>query len=171
MENKKGFLYLVIGTIIFFVILIILFAICQKNPTDLSSEASSNSSLELSELNFDWGEIPIKGGKVLHNFKLGNSGSEILRINSIETSCMCTTARLITDQGEEGPSFSMAHQAGRQDSWVGEISPGEEAELTVIFDPLFHGPDGLGPITRTITFQTNDIDNKTVELRLDGNVI
>ena len=45
------------------------------------------------------------------------------------------------------------------------------AVVNVVFDPMFHGPQGTGPITRIVSFDTNDSGNRTVEFRLTGNVV
>ena len=53
----------------------------------------------------------------------------------------------------------------------GVVKPGETADINVVFDPMFHGPQGTGPITRLVSFNTNDSSNRTVEFKLTGNVI
>ena len=54
---------------------------------------------------------------------------------------------------------------------VFEVKPGKTAELIVEFDPLFHGPSGIGPINRTITMDTNDANNSTLSFNLTANVV
>lgn len=54
--------------------------------------------------------------------------------------------------------------------YVTEVAPGQSAKLTVIFDPLFHGPNGIGDITRTITMSTNDKANPTLGFFLSAKV-
>jgi len=56
-------------------------------------------------------------------------------------------------------------------SSVFEVKPGETAELLVEFDPAFHGPSGVGPITRTITMNTNDVKNPVLSFNLTANVV
>ena len=45
-----------------------------------------------------------------------------------------------------------------------------EKFLLMYADDL-HGPQALGPVTRYITFSTNDPNNKSVEYTLTGNVV
>ncbi len=55
-------------------------------------------------------------------------------------------------------------------SWIGEVSPGQEAQLEVIFDPAYHGPQGVGPINRLVAVETNDKSNSRIEFSLTGTV-
>ena len=89
-----------------------------------------------------------------------------MQLTGIKTSCVCTKAQVVID-GKTSPYFSM-HSTS---SWVGEVAPGKEAQLTVIFDPAFHGPTGVGPIERLIDIQTNDIQNPNLEFSLKGVVV
>ena len=128
---------------------------------------SENTNLEvLGEKTHSWNDIDINGGNVEHTFNIKNSGEGMLEITNFQTSCMCTEVQ-IDIKGEESPVFGMHSQS----SWKGEIEPGESASIRVVFDPLFHGPQGVGPITRLVSFNTNDPNNKSVELQLTGNVI
>jgi len=68
---------------------------------------------------------------------------------------------------QTSPKFKMHEKS----SYVFEVNPGETAELIVEFDPAFHGPSGVGPITRTITMNTNDTKNSTLTFNLTGNVV
>jgi len=79
---------------------------------------------------------------------------------------MCTTAQVIID-GKSSPLFKM-HQ---KSAWTGEVQPGKEAELKVIFDPAFHGPSGVGAMTRQIEVATNDKNNPKLEFMLKGVVV
>ena len=50
-------------------------------------------------------------------------------------------------------------------------SPGETAEIIADFDPAYHGPQGTGPVTRIVSFETNDPDHPYVELGFKGTVV
>ena len=52
---------------------------------------------------------------------------------------------------------------GGKENWVRET-----AEVKVIFDPAFHGPQGRGAFTRIVKFQTSDPARRSVELTLTG---
>jgi hypothetical protein len=114
-----------------------------------------NVNVTIDKLSHDWGQIGINDGKVRAEFALTNSGSASLKLANVSTSCMCTTAQVEID-GRKSPYFGM-HQ---KSSWSGEVAPGGVAKLVVEFDPAFHGPEGIGQITREITVETNDPDQK-----------
>ena len=79
---------------------------------------------------------------------------------------MCTTAQLRTS-GETSKKFGMHEKTAN----VFEVQPGETAEVVVEFDPLFHGPSGVGPINRTVTMNTNDSSQPQLSFQLAANVV
>ena len=105
-------------------------------------------------------------GNVTKSFAIKNTGTGILKIFNIKTSCHCTRA-YITIEGVDSPSFGMSDLS----SWVGEVVGGKEAKLTVVFDPAFHGPSGVGPINRFVSVETNDRANTKLTFTLTGVVI
>jgi hypothetical protein len=79
---------------------------------------------------------------------------------------MCTEAQVVIND-EKSPVFGMHSRS----SWKGVVSSGESADVKVVFDPLFHGPQGTGPITRLVSFETNDPESPRMEFKLTGNVV
>ncbi len=115
------------------------------------------------------GDIPYSGGDLIETFAVKNVGDKNLEIANLATSCMCTKAYL--KQGSvKGEEFGMKGMSAPS-SWKGIIKPGETAEVVMDFDPTYHGPSGIGPITRTVSFETNDPDKPYVEVGFDGTVI
>jgi hypothetical protein len=165
MGNKN---IILVGAVIISSALILLLGIGLVNsskPATLS--ANSNTKIEiLGAKTHDWGEIDINGGIVEKVFQIKNNGESDLVMTNFKTSCMCTETQ-ISINGKDSPVFGMHTKSG----WQGTLKPGETADVNVAFDPLFHGPQGTGPITRLVSFNTNDPDNKTVEFRLSGNVV
>lgn len=143
--------------------------VSKKSPPALVG--AKDAKLEIVEKNFDWQEIDYDKGIVKHSFKIKNVGTSVLELANLQTNCMCTTAKVIiknqNGEMENSPAFGM-HSAS---SWVGKISPNLEAEIEVAFDPAFHGPQGVGPVARIISFSTNDPENPAVELNLTGTVV
>lgn len=133
-------------------------------PAKITS--SQNAKVSVDQKTFDWGNIPYSGGNATKTFSIKNTGTDTLQLTGVKTSCTCTKAQIVID-GKSSPYFSM-HATS---SWVGEVAPGKEAQLTVIFDPAFHGPTGVGPIERLIDIQTNDIQNPNLEFSLKGVVV
>lgn len=163
MNEKKLLIVFILGTI-----LILGGGVMILNSQNTSSKitSSSNAKTEVAETKFDWGQIDYNGPKATKTFKIKNSGSAALQLTNVKTSCTCTSAQIIIDKNSS-PRFSMHNTS----SWIGEVQPGKEAELVVIFDQTFHGPSGIGPIERIISLETNDLQNPKLEFYLTGNVV
>lgn len=163
MNDKK----IIIGFIIF-TLLILGVGIYILSVSTIQSQLSTSQNARVStdHKNFDWGNISYGGGIATHTFTIKNSGSEVLKLTNIKTSCTCTQAK-VEIEGKTSPLFSM-HSTS---SWVGEVAPSKEAKLSVIFDPAFHGPSGVGSVERLISLETNDAANAKMEFSLKGVVI
>ncbi len=164
MNDKK----LIIGFIVLTILILGggIFVLSSTSATPAKITASQNAKVEVPQKTFDWGNIPYSGGNATKTFTLKNVGTDVLKLSGIKTSCVCTKAQISVD-GKTSPYFSM-HSTS---SWVGEVAPGKEAELLVIFDPAFHGPTGVGPIERLISVETNDSQNPSLEFSLKGVVV
>lgn len=134
--------------------------------TSQGTSQSNEAKLFVNEKTHNWGRIEYGGGNVEKTFTIKNTGSSVLKLYNIKTSCMCTTAKL-TINGIDSPSFAM-HESS---SWVGEVASNKEAVLTVVFDPAFHGPTGVGQVTRQVLVKTNDKANPSLEFNLTGLVV
>lgn len=126
-------------------------------------ETSNGAKVSLSETAWEWGEIGIKDGKVEKEFEIKNTGSDTLKLYNIATSCMCTTAQFMDDDSH---IFGMHTKSG----YVKEVKLGESTKIKVVFDPLFHGPDGVGPISRQVTMMTNDPEQNNLSFMLTATV-
>lgn len=134
--------------------------------TTVQVTADSQVAIEIESNRFDWGTIDINDGIVTKNFSIKNTGSSDLKLYNVKTSCMCTTAQLKTPQ-----TISKKYQMHENSSDIIEVRPGDMAELFVEFDPAFHGPSGVGPISRTITISTNETKNPSLTFLLSANVV
>lgn len=112
------------------------------------------TALAATETQFDFGEVSMARGKVMHDFKIKNTSSAPVTIARLYTSCMCTEANLITARGSVGPFGMMGH--GFVPTISETLAPGEEATVQAVFDPAAHGPAGVGPIDRVVTVETKD---------------
>jgi len=129
--------------------------------------ASDNVKAEtLDPTSFDWGNIPYDGEKATKTFIVKNKGTESLKLYNIKTSCHCTKAYM-TINGIDSASFGMSGVS----NWVGKVAPGKEAKLTVVFDQTYHGPSGVGPITRFVSLDTNDRGIPKITYTLSGTVV
>lgn len=130
----------------------ILFWLGRGNINDPNNSAnlSENVALNLaaSEDYYNFGEISMAAGKISHDFKVKNSGAELVKIEKLYTSCMCTAAYFFQNGKKLGPFGMSGH--GFVPPLRKIISPGEEVIISVTFDPAAHGPAGVGPIEREI---------------------
>ena len=124
------------------------------SPNGATSSAKSGEALAIEEANnYDFGIVSMAAGKVKHQFKIKNTSNEVVTINKIYTSCMCTTASLTAGGKQFGPYGMPGHDAiPRIDQTV---TPNEEVVVEVIFDPAAHGPAGVGRIQRAITVEND----------------
>lgn len=152
----------------------------DKSDASLLSVNNSGRLTTMEKTSFDWGDINIEGGKVEHVFTLKNSGEEDLIIKSANTTCMCTTATVEAPDGSASPTFGMHESI----PWGYPIKPGEDFNVKVVFDPMAHGPTGVGAIQRSVFILSSSKPNAefaqqlpeasgsaVTELKLTGNVL
>ena len=102
------------------------------------------------------------------DFRLRNTGSQPLEISQVRTSCMCTFAKIETSNGQS-PEFNMAmHNDATVNTWKGLVNPGEEAVVTVTYNPVLMPVEGS--VARNVKFATNDPQNPIVELGVHATV-
>ncbi len=146
----------------------------QKNPTEKDFGGAIKA---IDGLIYDFGNIDINGGIVSKTFKFENTDSKSLAIYEATTSCGCTTGEIRLGSKNYGP-FGMHNQTKQ----TIEIPPQSTFEVTISYDPLFHGPSDLGPRQRTLfLFSSAAADGEVVrnyegkpnftEISVKGNVI
>lgn len=124
----------------------------------IKSKASDNPPvIEIKDPKYDFGTISQADGVVSTVFNIKNTGESDLIIDNMDSSCMCTTARLIY-KGEEGPKFGMSMHGDNPKDYSLTIPPGDSAQLRVYYDPMAHGVQKKEElkITREITIVSND---------------
>lgn len=101
-----------------------------------------NPKIEISPASFDFGQIDF-GVIAKKTFEIKNSGTDVLKINRVSTSCSCTTAK-VSDEN---------------------LEPGQTAELLVSYDTaaMGTGSHGKGNQQRIIYVRSNDPKNPQVE--------
>jgi hypothetical protein len=162
-DNKILFALVGVATVAIF----ILGLVVTSNAAPKELEKNAEVKLEFQgPSTHDWGAIDIFGGNVEKIFTVKNTGEGTLQMTNFKTSCMCTEVQ-VELAGEKSPMFGM-HSAS---NWVANLGPGEEANLRVIYDPLAHGPNATGPVTRFVSFDTNDPSLPYAELRANANVV
>ena len=158
-------IFIAIAVITIFLLFGVVFA-AGKMTNDAKVATSSDAKVELSTTSYDWGEIGINNGQAEAVFEIKNIGSQTLKLFNATTSCACTTAQL-----QVGDKLSPLFGMHTKSAYVTDVPPGETAKVKAVFDPLFHGPNGLGPISRQVTLSTNDPGNPSLTLLLSAVVI
>lgn len=108
----------------------------------------------------DFGKISMAAGNVSHRFTIENTGGSAITVTKLYTSCMCTTATLITLAGKKGPFGMPGHTPIPSITEI--MGPEGRAQVEIVFDPKAHGPAGVGRIERVITVENNA--GKSLEL-------
>lgn len=137
----------------------------NSSQTPQATSSQNAKAYTISPTSADWGQIPMYKGNVTKEFILKNTGTDTLKLFNVKTSCHCTKAHL-TINSKDSPNFGMDSYS----SWVGEVAPGKEAKLSVVFDPAYHGPQGVGPINRFVSVETNDKTNSKLTFTVTGTV-
>lgn len=164
MKDKNVFVIMIIATI---VVLGAAVFILGSSPSPSNVKVSESArAYTIDPTSFDWGDIPYEGEKATKSFAVKNDGTDILKLFNVRTSCHCTVAR-VSINGVESQNFGMSGVS----SWIGEVPPGKTAKLIVVFDQKYHGPQGVGPITRFVSVDTNDKNIPNLTFTLTGNVV
>jgi len=130
--------------------------------------ARNISTLTAPETFYDFGTISMKNGNVSKVFKVTNLTSQDIKILSITTSCMCTTAYIIKEDGSKSRPYGMPGHGGAVPKANAIVGVDESLDIEVVFDPKAHGPAGIGLIERTVFLE--DENGNTVELKFRANV-
>ena len=131
----------------------------SKKVADYSADDPNAPKLETTEKRYDFGKITLQD-VVSHDFNINNVGKNPLVITDLMTSCHCTTVILKVPGKADSPEFGMHTEGG----WQGEVPPETEAVLAVTYEPAKH--PARGPVSRVITFNSNDPSNQKVQLEV-----
>lgn len=142
-----------------------IFWVSATTSTPSVSASQNAKATTIDPTSADWGQIPMFKGNVSKIFRIKNTGTDTLKLFNPSTSCHCTTVQIDTPT-DESPVIRMDALS----SWVGTVAPGKEAKVIAVFDPAFHGPDAVGPITRFIKVETNDKAESTLTFTVTGTV-
>lgn len=143
-----------------------------SRPAIIEGEAGI---LTAEETFYDFGQISMKDGNVSKIFKVTNFGAGDVKLTDVSTSCMCTAAYILRDDGSKLGPFGMPGHGGtggmpgHGDGKAGEIIPaGEFRDIEVVYDPNAHGPAGVGLVDRFIYLE--DENGQKLELEIKANV-
>lgn len=149
------------------VVILVLFGIMALGRPQQASvpnpAQAATSVLKTSENFHDFGTISMAKGLVNYPFTITNSTSEDITIDSVTTSCMCTSAYLVNGQSKKGP-FGMPGM-GYVPRANELVKAGETRTVDVVYNPAAHGPAGVGPIDRFVYVQDSKGGVVTFEIK------
>jgi hypothetical protein len=116
--------------------------------TLLGACVSYQPSIILEEDHFNFGDV-INGEIVTYELIVSNQGNSPLEVESVSTSCGCTTATL-------EPMT---------------IQPGEKGTLHIEFDSGAHGPELTGELVRQIFIVSNDPNMPEAKIEFTANIL
>lgn len=115
----------------------------------------------------DFGTISMKDGNVTKEFTITNQSASPVKVSTVVTSCMCTSAFLVNARGSVKGPFGMPG--------MGYVPPADEVieaggsrTLRVVYNPNAHGPAGVGAIDRFIT--VTDSTGAALQFEIKANV-
>ncbi len=143
----------------------------QEARTEVREYKLANAPVERPQIvlepqKVDLGDVSTKKGKVETSITIKNIGHKDLIVDSLSTSCGCTTVSVVNN-GEEGPVFGTSTPS---EGWSTTIQPGETAELRIYYDPTFH-KDARGPMMREIYVSSNDPVDPVVKAAIELNQV
>jgi hypothetical protein len=109
---------------------------------------SQEPKIVLETPNFDMGDV-VNGEIITWEVVVRNDGDAPLIVDTVSTSCGCTTANL--------------------DPMT--IQPSSNGTLTIEFDSGAHGPESIGKLMRIIFIESNDPEQPEVEIEFTVNVL
>jgi len=134
----------------------------QVREYKLAHAPAERPQIVLEPQQIDLGDVSTKEGKLETRIAIKNTGQKELIVDSLSTSCGCTTVSVVNN-GQEGPVFGTGTPP---EGWSTTIRPGETAELRVYYDPTFH-QDARGPMMREIYVSSNDPVDPVVKAAIE----
>ncbi len=141
----------------------------NANELTKSHPARTGGALVASQTFYDFGVISMKNGNVSKMFKVSNSTDGDINLEKLSTSCMCTNAYLIQQNGNKKGPFGMPGHGGAVSKVNELIKAGESREIEVVYDPNAHGPAGVGMVDRLVFLE--DASGNKLQFEIKANVI
>jgi len=142
-------------------------AVVLGKDTSPKRDQLGTASMTIDKTSEDFGSMKVSDEKTA-TFTIANTSDATLRIWNVATSCDCTFASVVID-GKESGKFNMpGHMNSTLKNWIGEVPAGKQAILNVTYKPSVMPV--TGPISRQVTFSTNDPNNPEVMVSVSANV-
>lgn len=110
---------------------------CWLTLSPLAAQTPEGPHLQFEDPTYDFGDVPRKGGDLIHEFRFVNDGSKPLVILRVITSCSCLKA-----------SFSKR-----------PVAPADSGVIRIIYQPLKSEP---GTFNKVIQIYSNSTDGRDV---------
>lgn len=157
---------IIVGAIAASVLIIVGAVVVLGRDTSPKREQLGSASMSIDKTLEDFGSMKVSDEKTARFTITNTSPDSTLRLWGVKTSCDCTFAKIAID-GKETGEFSM-HAGGPLKNWIGEVAPGGQAILTVTYRPSIMPVQG--PVSRQVTFVTNDPKNSDIQVSVSANV-
>lgn len=138
----------IVGTIVLSFFVLWWFGARSQAALPTAEQAKTQSALSSPETFFDFGTITMSKGKVSRTFAVTNGSANDVTIDSITTSCMCTSAYIVNGESKKGPFGMPGHGAVPKANEI--VKAGETKNIEIVYDPNAHGPAGVGPVDRVV---------------------
>ncbi|TRZ49850.1 DUF1573 domain-containing protein [bacterium] len=165
--GTKTVILLVFG--IAFITILSLFALSlfsETSTTPITSYAKTDVQKPKAELPvtyIDAGTSKVND-TITRDYVVKNIGDKPLQLSGINSSCDCTSAKIISGNKETKESGM-----GKRSTEVVEIAPGTEAIIRVIYRPSIMPV--YGAVFREVYVNTNDPNLSKIILRIKANII
>ena len=159
---------IVLGAIVASVLIIGGATVVLGNDKSPKRESLGTATMTIDKTSEDFGTMRADEERSA-TFTLTNTSDATLRIWNVATSCDCTFATVTIGEKSYG-EFNMSMHMGKElQNWIGEVGAGQTATLAVTYRPKVMPV--TGPVTRQVTFATNDPKNPNVEVSVSANVL
>lgn len=157
---------LIIGSVVFSLLVLVgsyflIFGGKQSTAKQVISYSVNDKERPKAEVknNFsDMGQMKVSQQKAV-DFIVKNVGQKPLQLFNISSSCGCTVGQVVIN-GEESEEFGMHSQS----DYVGEVAPGNQAIVRVIYRPYVMPV--YGPVEREVYVSTNDPEKKKLVFKV-----
>ena len=140
----------------------------NKKLNTALNQSSDISALQAPEVFYDFGKISMKNGNVSKIFKVMNPTNTDIKVPSVNTSCMCTTAYILGKDGSKSRPFGMPGHGRAVPKANAIVEAGGSLDIEVVYDPNAHGPAGVGMIERSVFVE--DENKNVIEFKFRANV-
>ncbi|HEY0058175.1 MAG TPA: DUF1573 domain-containing protein [Flavisolibacter sp.] len=133
----------------------------HNHATPRVSSSTSDESLHLKEVEFDFGTIP-QGKPVYHSFEVRNDGSAELQIENVQTTCGCTTPEWKKEPIAKGKSSSIkvgfnAASEGPFEKYITILYNGGATKQFKIKGVVWKAPPTPAPVNAGVQFLKQQI--------------